>query len=203
MAWRFPHPDTADQYGVVGMGADLEPETLLDAYAAGIFPMPMTGLDPMVWWSPDPRAVIEPASFSPSRSLRRSMRRFEIRVDTAFAEVVDGCADPARIGSWITPEIRRAYLRLHALGHAHSFEAYDDRGALAGGLYGVRLGRLFAAESMFHRRTDAGKVALAALAARMPPEGLIDVQWLTPHLASLGAIEIPRREYLRRLADCT
>jgi leucyl/phenylalanyl-tRNA--protein transferase len=204
MGWRFPHPETADEYGVVGIGADLEPETLLDAYRAGIFPMPMTGFGRMLWWSPDPRGVIDPAAFSPSRSLRRSIRRFEVRTDTAFASVLDGCADPRREGTWITPEIRRAYLRLHALGYAHSFESFDERGELAGGLYGVRIGGLFAAESMFHRSTDAGKVALAALATEMAPAGLIDVQWLTPHLASLGAVEISRREYLHRLRSlCT
>jgi leucyl/phenylalanyl-tRNA--protein transferase len=148
--------------------------------------------------------VIDPAAFSPSRSLRRSIRRFEVRTDTAFASVLDGCADPRREGTWITPEIRRAYLRLHALGYAHSFESFDERGELAGGLYGVRIGGLFAAESMFHRSTDAGKVALAALATEMAPAGLIDVQWLTPHLASLGAVEISRREYLHRLRSlCT
>jgi leucyl/phenylalanyl-tRNA--protein transferase len=133
-----------------------------------------------------------------SRSLRRTRRRYEIRVDTAFADVVDGCADPRRPGGWITRDVRDAYVRLHELGWAHSVEAWDADG-LAGGLYGVAVGRLFAAESMFHRRTDASKAALVALAERLGDDALIDVQWLTPHLASLGATEIPRDEYLRRL----
>jgi leucyl/phenylalanyl-tRNA--protein transferase len=202
MAWRFPDPESADEHGVVGIGADLAPETLLGAYAGGIFPMPITGLEPMVWWSPDPRGIIEIEDFQPSRSLRRSIRRFEIRVDTAFAAVLDACADPHRPHGWITPEIRRAYLGLHAHGHAHSIEAWTADGELAGGLYGVELGGLFAGESMFHRQTDASKVALAALVARLREAGgerLLDVQWLTEHLGSLGAIEIPRRRYLRRL----
>ena len=178
----------------------LEPASLLAAYRHGIFPMPYEGR--LAWWSPDPRGVLDPGLVHVSRSLRRTRRRFEIRVDSAFAAVVDGCADPRRDGGWITPAIRAAYVRLHELGHAHSVEAWDA-GGLAGGLYGVRIGRLFAAESMFHRATDASKAALVALAERMGRAGadsLIDVQWLTPHLASLGAREIPRAEYLRRIA---
>jgi leucyl/phenylalanyl-tRNA---protein transferase len=162
-----------------------------------MFPMPLQGR--LVWWSPDPRAILAPEDFVVSRSLRRTRRRFEIRRDTAFAAVVDGCADPRRPHGWITPEIRAAYLELHELGWAHSVEAWDADG-LAGGLYGVAIGRLFAAESMFHRATDASKAALAALVEGLGPGGLLDVQWLTPHLASLGATEIPRTEYLARLA---
>lgn len=202
MPWRFPDPNTADADGIVGIGADLEPDTLLDAYAAGIFPMPLSEIDAMVWWSPDPRAIVPVEAFRPGRSLRRSMRGFTVTFDRAFAEVVDGCASPSRPGGWITPEIRRAYVRLHELGHAHSVEAYDEDGRLAGGLYGVELGGLFAAESKFHRRTDASKVALAALVGRLAGAGgerMLDVQWSTPHLASLGAVEIPRAEYLSRL----
>ena len=155
--------------------------------------------DELLWWSPDPRGVIEPERFHVSRSLRRTRRRYEIRVNTAFAAVIDGCADPRRPHGWITPEIRDAYVRLHELGWAHSIEAWDADG-LAGGLYGVAIGRLFAAESMFGVRTDASKAALAALVERLGPDALIDVQWLTPHLASLGAVEVSREEYLRRLA---
>jgi leucyl/phenylalanyl-tRNA--protein transferase len=200
--WGFPDPSEADEHGIVGAGADLEPETLLQAYASGIFPMPLRGHAPMVWWSPDPRGVVAIEAFRPSRSLRRSIRRFEVRIDTAFAEVLDGCADPRRPHGWITPEIRRAYTRLHELGHAHSVEVYDSGGGLAGGLYGVEVGGLFAGESMFHRQTDASKVALAALVERLREAGgrrLLDVQWLTDHLASLGAVEIGRDEYLTRL----
>jgi leucyl/phenylalanyl-tRNA--protein transferase len=181
----------------VAIGGDLSPELLIGAYRQGMFPMPVDGQ--LVWWSPDPRGVLEPARLRVSRSLARTRRRFEIRTDTAFADVVAGCADPCRPHGWITPEIQAAYVRLHELGWAHSVEAWDADGRLAGGLYGVATGRLFAAESMFHRATDASKAALAGLVDMLGPDALIDVQWLTPHLASLGAIEIPREEYLRRL----
>jgi leucyl/phenylalanyl-tRNA--protein transferase len=180
----------------VAIGGDLSPELLIGAYRQGMFPMPVDGQ--LVWWSPDPRGVLEPARLRVSRSLARTRRRFEIRTDTAFAEVVDGCADPRRPHGWITREVRDAYVRLHALGWAHSVEAWDEDG-LAGGLYGVAVGRLFAAESMFHRATDASKAALAGLVDMLGADALIDVQWLTPHLASLGAVQISREEYLRRL----
>jgi leucyl/phenylalanyl-tRNA--protein transferase len=202
--WSFPSPETADPDGVVGVGADLEPGTLLYAYRAGIFPMPVEagGDELLVWWSPDPRALLPLDGLRVSRSLRRSCGRFEVRVDTAFEAVVDGCADPDRTGRWITPSIRDAYVALHHLGWAHSVEAWDGDG-LAGGLYGVALGGLFAGESMFHRRTDASKVALVGLVDRLRHGGgaLLDVQWMTPHLESLGAVEVPRRDYLRRLAE--
>lgn len=176
---------------------ELAPDRLLSAYRQGVFPMPYG--DAVGWFSPDPRAILPPERFVVSRSLRRTRRRFAIRWNTAFPAVIDGCADPSRPHGWITPAIRAAYVRLHELGWAHSVEAWDAEG-LAGGLYGVAIGRLFAAESMFHRRTDASKAALAALCERLGPGWLLDVQWLTPHLVSLGAIEIPREEYLRRLA---
>jgi len=182
-------------------GADLAPGTLLAAYRAGLFPMPLRGVAAMAWWSPDPRGVLPLDGFHVSRSLRRSLRRYEIRVDTAFDAVVAACADPARPHGWITREIRRAYQALHALGWAHSVEAWDADG-LAGGLYGVQIGGLFAAESKFHVRTDASKAALAGLVARLREAGgarLLDVQWRTEHLATLGVVEVPRREYLRRL----
>jgi leucyl/phenylalanyl-tRNA--protein transferase len=135
--------------------------------------------------------------------MRRSARRYEVRVDTCFDMVARGCAAPHREGGWITPEFLEAYDMLHRLGWAHSFEAFDEHGLLAGGLYGVRVGGLFAGESMFHILRDASKVALMALVDAMRESGmrLLDVQWVTPHLASLGAVEIPRAEYLRRLAD--
>jgi len=156
----------------------------------------------LVWWSPDPRGVLPLDALRVGRSLRRSCARFEVRVDTAFGDVVDGCADPGRAGRWITPSIRDAYVGLHRLGWAHSVEAWDGDG-LAGGLYGVAIGGLFAGESMFHRRTDASKVALVGLVERLRGGGasVLDVQWVTPHLASLGAVEVPRAEYLRRVAE--
>jgi len=199
--WAFPPPDQADPSGLVGIGADLEPGTLLAAYRSGLFPMPL-GLDgPLGWWSPDPRGVLPLDGLRVSRSLRRSCRRFEIRIDTCFDEVVAACASADRDGRWITPAIRAAYLRLHELGWAHSVEAWTPEGELAGGLYGVRIDRFFAGESMFHRRTDASKVALVGLVAWLREEGveLLDVQWTTPHLASLGAVDVPRPAYLAAL----
>jgi leucyl/phenylalanyl-tRNA---protein transferase len=189
---------------VVGVGADLEPGTLLRAYRGGIFPMPVAegGDELLAWWSPDPRGILPLDGLRVSRSLRRSCARYEVRVDTAFEAVVDGCADPSRRGRWITPSVRDAYVRLHALGWAHSVEAWDGDG-LAGGLYGVAVGGLFAGESMFSARTDASKVALVGLVDRLRQGGatLLDVQWVTPHLASLGAVEVPRTAYLERLAE--
>lgn len=200
----FPPPDAADEQGLVAVGADLAPATLLRAYREGLFPMPVRRGAPVGWWSPDPRGVVPLPAFRVARSLRRSCRRYEVRVDTAFEEVLDACADPRRHGGWISPEIKDAYTRLHAMGWVHSVEAWDDHG-LAGGLYGVAVDGLFAGESMFHRRTDASKVALVGLVELLRADGdgrrLLDVQWTTPHLASLGAIDIPRRQYLTLLAD--
>lgn len=183
------------------MGADLEPGTLLAAYRCGIFPMPVGART--AWWAPDPRAVLPLDGLLVTRSMRRSCRRFDIRVDTAFGEVVDRCADRSRPGSWITRRVKEAYGRLHELGWAHSVEAWSPGGELAGGLYGVALGGLFAGESMFHHQRDASKVALMGLVESMTEAGgrLLDVQWLTPHLASLGAVAVSRREYHGLLAD--
>jgi leucyl/phenylalanyl-tRNA--protein transferase len=168
--------------------------------------MPLQREEVIAWWSPDPRSVIPLDGLRVTRSLHRSLRRFEIRIDTAFEEVIDTCADPTRAGSWITVAIRDAYLRLYELGWAHSVESWSlDDGTLAGGLYGVAVGGLFAGESMFHRATDASKAALVALVDRMRDDGaggagrLLDVQWLTPHLESVGAIEVSRAQYLQRL----
>ena len=203
-AWSFGDPATFDALDdLVGIGADLEPGTLLEAYRRGLFPMPSGSPgDPMYWFCPVRRGVIPLEGLVISRSLRRSRRDFEIRVDTAFEEVVDACADPRRPSGWIDTDIRAAYVRLHELGWAHSVEAWHD-GALAGGLYGVAIGGLFAGESMFHRMRDASKVALVGLVEGLADDHrggrLLDVQWLTPHLASLGAVEVPRATYLRRL----
>ncbi|MBV9663051.1 MAG: leucyl/phenylalanyl-tRNA--protein transferase, partial [Actinobacteria bacterium] len=197
----MPPADVADSDGIVGTGADLEPGTLLAAYRAGMFPMPIGSV--MGWWSPDPRAVLPLDGLRVSRSLRRSCSRYEIRFDTAFARVVEACADPARPHGWITDDILAAYTRLHELGWAHSVEAWSvDDGELAGGLYGVHINGLFAGESMFHRRTDASKVALVALVDRLRAIGavLLDVQWRTSHLESLGAVDVPRSRYLELLA---
>ena len=190
---------------VVALGADLEPGTILAAYRSGLFPMPIRQRrrEVLAWWSPEPRGILPLEGLRVSRSLRRSCDRFEIRLDTAFEQVIDACGDPDREGRWITPDIRAAYLALHELGWVHSVEAWDDAGTLAGGLYGIAVGGLFAGESMFHRATDASKVALVALVHLLDRAGatLLDVQWVTPHLASLGAVEIPRERYLAMVAD--
>lgn len=182
------------------MGADLEPGTILAAYRHGLFPMPVRrGVT--AWWSPALRGIVPLDGLQISRSLRKSCAHFQIRVDTAFSAVIDACADRHRPGAWISKDIKRAYLQLHELGWAHSVEAWSRDGELAGGLYGIAVGGLFAGESMFHRQTDGSKVALVALVDRLVRGGasLLDVQWLTPHLASLGAVAIPRAEYHRRL----
>jgi leucyl/phenylalanyl-tRNA---protein transferase len=205
-AWAFPPVAEADADGLVGVGADLEPGTILAAYRRGLFPMPIGRRGTLGWWSPDPRAIVPLDGLLVSRSLRRSARRFKIRVDTTFDQVIDACADPARPHGWITPQVRRAYGRLHELGWVHSVEAWSlDHGELAGGLYGVAIGGLFAGESMFHHRTDASKVALLGLVDLLrrgddPAHRVLDVQWLTPHLESLGAVEVSRTEYLDRLS---
>lgn len=203
--WRVPNANDADEHGLLGIGADLEPGTLLAAYRGGIFPMPIDRFGPLGWWSPDPRGILPPEQVQVSRSLRKASRRFEVRVDSAFAEVVDACADHRRPGGWISPDIRTAYTGLHELGWAHSVEAWDAEG-LAGGLYGVAIGGLFAGESMFHWRTDASKVALVGLVELLTDgvDGrLIDVQWATDHLTSLGVSEIPRVDYLELLQVAT
>jgi leucyl/phenylalanyl-tRNA--protein transferase len=203
--WSFGDPVAYDELDdLVAIGADLEPGTLLAAYRRGVFPMPSGSPgDPMYWFCPVRRGVLPLDGLVVSRSLRRACRDFEIRVDTAFEEVVAACADPRRPSGWIDREIRAAYVRLHELGWAHSVEAWRD-GRLAGGLYGVAVGGLFAGESMFHRERDASKVALVGLVDGLRDEHaadrLLDVQWLTPHLATLGAVEVPRATYLRRLA---
>lgn len=205
--WRFDVSGVLDQGSedVVAVGADLEPGTLLEAYRQGLFPMPMDSVwpdAPMLWWSPVRRGVLPLDGLLVSRSLRRACRAFEVRVDTAFADVIDGCADPRRPGGWIDERIRAAYLRLHELGWAHSVETWRE-GRLEGGLYGLAIGGLFAGESMFHRARDASKVALVGLVDLLSDghagDRLIDVQWSTPHLASLGVREMARETYRARL----
>lgn len=197
--WSFPDPGQADDDGVVGVGADLEPGTVLAAYRQGLFPMPIAQ-SVLAWWSPDPRGVIPLGNLKVSRSLRRSVQRYRVTVDTVFEEVIDACADPHRPHGWISGEIRDAYVTLHELGWAHSVEAWDNEG-LAGGLYGIAIGGLFAGESMFHRRTDASKVALVGLIERLDDHAdtLLDVQWATDHLRTLGCVEVSQPTYLTRL----
>jgi len=203
--WEFADPSTAHPSGVVAIGADLEPGTLLAAYRHGLFPMPDDVPGGLVWWSPDPRGVLDPHRFHASRSLQRTRRRFAVHVDTRFDEVVATCAAVPRPGAWISPAVADAYGRLHELGWAHSVEVTDDTGRLVGGVYGVGIGGFFAGESMFHLVPDASKVALWALCELMAAGGgsLVDVQWTTEHLRSLGAVDLPRDEYLARLAEAT
>lgn len=202
--FEFPTPRQDDD-DLLAFGADLEPGTILAAYRAGIFPMRVDGR--LGWWSPDPRGVLPLDGLKVTKSLRRSRKRFEIRIDTAFVEVMEACADPSRDGMWITPDFVEAYTELHRLGWAHSVEAWNaDDQTLAGGLYGLAVGGLFAGESMFHRETDASKVALMGLVDWLNRDGcgerrLIDVQWRTEHLATLGVVEMPRSAYLRRVQD--
>ena len=203
----FPPVEEADADGLLALGGSLEPEWLLDAYQQGIFPWPvMDDPAPIAWWSPDPRAIIELDGLHVSRRLRRTRRsgRFSVTRDKAFATVIHGCANAGdREGqTWITPRMIDAYCRLHLLGHAHSVEAWHQ-GKLAGGVYGLAMGGMFAGESKFHTVRDASKVALVHLVDHLRDRGyqLFDIQQLTPHTARLGGIEIPRREYLARLAD--
>ena len=197
--WEFPRPpDDADD--VIAVGADLAPQTVLAAYRAGLFPMHLD--DELAWWCPRERGVLPVRGMRVSRSLRQSAKHFEIRVDTAFDAVIDGCADPRREGGWINRDIRESYRELHRLGWVHSVEAWRG-GELAGGLYGVAIGGLFAGESMFSRVRDASKVALLGLTRLLDDEyagsRLIDTQWRTDHLATLGVVEMPRGDYLARL----
>lgn len=198
--WDFDLARVPAGEDLVGVGADLDVATLYQAYREGVFPMGVGehGGPPMGWWSPDPRGILRIGDIRVSRSLRKVLPRFECRLDTAFRRVVQACADPDRPGRWITGEIVDAYVELHAAGWAHSVEAWQGD-ELVGGLYGVAIGGLFAGESMFHRVRDASKVALVQLhellAADGDPDRLIDVQWSTPHLSSLGVTEVSRERY--------
>ncbi len=200
---KFPDPRQANREGMVAIGGDLSVPRLLLAYSSGIFPWTV---HPITWWSPDPRAVFELDGFHVSRSLKRTLRKGNFRVtrNRAFRQVMEACAAPApgRRGTWISPEFIAAYCELHRQGHAESVECWLGE-KLVGGVYGVSIGRFFAGESMFHRASDASKVALYHLTAHLRTSGclLFDIQMLTPITAQLGAIEIPRTEYLRRLAS--
>jgi leucyl/phenylalanyl-tRNA--protein transferase len=205
-ALGFPPPDAADASGLVAVGGDLSPERLLLAYSMGIFPWPHEGI-PLPWFSPDPRWVIEPAALHVPRRLERSLRagRYEVRLDSAFAEVIRGCADaprPGQDGTWITHEMIEAYERLHQLGFAHSAEAWRQ-GELLGGVYGVSLGGCFFGESMFTRAPDASKTALVVLVRQLAAWRfrLFDCQTHTPHVERLGARAWPRTRFLAAVAE--
>lgn len=203
----FPPAESADRHGLIGVGGRLSVEWLLDAYRHGIFPWPITDDESILaWWSLDPRAIFAFERFHVSRRLAQTCRsgRFEVTGDRDFRGVIRGCATAGgREGeTWLTPELLRAYVRLHERGYAHSVEVWRD-GRLAGGVYGVAIGGLFSAESMFHTVRDASKVALVTLIRHLQTRGyrLVDIQQLTPHTARFGAFEIPRDEYLSKLAD--
>jgi len=200
----FPPPELATEDGLIAVGGDASPERLVLAYSQGIFPWPARGM-PLLWFSPDPRFVLDPADLHVSRSLRKTLRRatYEVRVDTVFDAVIEACARvprPSQDGTWITDQLLEGYRNLHALGYAHSVEAWRD-GELVGGLYGVSLGAAFFGESMFADARDASKVAFVALFGQLVDWGfsLMDCQVHTDHLASLGAHEIPRERFLSRL----
>ncbi len=200
---RFPHPERADEDGLLAVGGDLKPGTLLLAYRNGIFPWTT---NPITWWSPDPRTIIEPADLHVSHSLRRFIRKgvYSVTFDRAFTRVMEGCAAPrpGREETWITPQFIAAYARLFDLGRAHSVEVWQGED-LVGGLYGVHIGGFFAGESMFSAMENASKQALAAVCERLLEKKILlfDVQLMTPHLRSMGAVEIPRSEYLARLRE--
>ena len=203
---EFPPATSADRDGLVAVGGDLSVDRLLLAYRSGIFPWPIFHDDLMTWFSPDPRAILELDQLHVSKSLQKVLRRgtFEITMNEDFVGVLEGCsaAAPDRPSTWITREMKQAYLRLHQKGHAHSVEARLD-GELVGGLYGVSIGGFFAGESMFSRVTNASKVALVALVDRLRTRqfGLLDIQQATPHLMSMGAAELSRKRYLQRLNE--
>jgi leucyl/phenylalanyl-tRNA--protein transferase len=200
--WIFPDPMEADE-DIVAVGADLEPGTVLAAYRLGLFPMPMTEVEGMSWWSPVRRGILPIEGLRVTRSMRQSAKHFDVTVDKTFDEVVARCANPDRPGGWIDRDIVKAYAVLHELGWAHSVEVWRE-GELVGGLYGLAIGGLFAGESMFYVARDASKVALMHLVELLDDgdrRRLIDVQWSTPHLMTLGVIEVPRWEYLALLRD--
>jgi len=191
-----------DPGDLVAVGADLAPSTLITAYASGVFPMAVRKRQ-LGWWCPDPRGVLPLDGLRVSRSLRRSIGRYQVTVDRDFEAVIRSCMATPRPHGWITDDFVRAYLRLFELGFAHSVEARDETGRLVGGLYGISIGGLFAGESMFSASLDASKVALIQLVERLHSHGatLLDVQWTTPHLATLGVIDVPRTQYLERLSE--
>lgn len=202
---NFPDPRTADDDGLVAIGGDLAPATLLSAYRRGIFPWPTEGL-PLLWFSPGERGVLHFADLHLPRSLRRALRlaSWEYTIDRAFTAVIDACASsprPEQEGTWITPQMRRAYIRMHERGHAHSVEVWDGD-ELVGGIYGMDVDGAFAGESMFHRRPNASKAALLHLVEHLQSRGLdwLDIQVITPHMARLGARPMPRDEFLKLLA---
>ena len=200
-SFNFPNPSLADPDGLLAVGGDLEPETLLCAYKQGIFPW-FDEDSPILWWCPDPRAILELDNLYVSKRLARTLRgdKFQVTFNQDFDAVVKGCAYRPEEGTWITPEVAKAYGRFHQLGHAHSVEVWQER-SLVGGLYGVAIGGLFAGESMFSTVSDASKIALVALVDRLKQKGfqLFDLQIINDHTSMMGATEITRKAYLARI----
>ncbi len=200
-SFNFPNPSLADPDGLLAVGGDLEPETLLCAYKNGIFPW-FDSDTPILWWCPDPRAILEFNNLYVSKRLARTLRgdKFQVTFNQDFDAVVKGCAYRPEEGTWITPEVAKAYGKFHQLGHAHSVEVWQN-GSLVGGLYGVAIGGLFAGESMFSTVSDASKIALVALVDRLKHKGfqLFDLQIINDHTSMMGATEIPRDSYLARI----
>jgi leucyl/phenylalanyl-tRNA--protein transferase len=202
--WAFPAPAHWPDGDLITTGGDLAPATLIAAYRSGLFPMEPGGYPGVLgWWSPDPRGIVPLDQLRVTRSMRQSAKRYEVRIDTCFGDVIRACANPMRDDGWITTPFVEGYSTLHALGWAHSVEVFDRAGQLTGGLYGVRINGLFAGESMFHIGRDASKVALMTLVELMHESRmtLLDVQWRTDHLASLGAAAVSRRRYLTLLGE--
>ena len=203
--WSFPPADSWPDNDIIALGGDLEPPTVVAAYRSGIFPMVVETPEPLLaWWSPEARGILPLDALRVTRSMRQSAKRFEIRIDTAFVDVIRACANPSRDRAWITEEFVAAYTALHDLGWAHSIEVFDREGRLAGGLYGVRVNGLFAGESMFHLQRDASKVALMALVELMQESKmrLLDVQWRTDHLGFAGGGRSQPRRVSRPARRC-
>ncbi len=204
--WDFPTLEQMPQDDLVILGADLKPETVIDSYQHGIFPMhiEVANKRQIGWWSPQQRGILPLNKINISKSLQKSMKKFHVSFDQAFDQVIDGCGDDKRPQGWINKEIKIAYKKLFELGYVHSVEVWNKKDELVGGLYGVEVQGLFAGESMFHKETDASKTAMVYLVKKLKDAGgkrLFDVQWQTPHLKSMGVIKIPRKKYLSLLPE--
>ena len=204
--WDFPTLEQMPQDDLVILGADLKPETLIDSYRHGIFPMhiEVANKREIGWWSPQQRGILPLDKINISKSLQKSMKKFRVTFDQAFDQVIDGCGDDKRPQGWINKEIKIAYKKLFELGYVHSVEVWNKKDELVGGLYGVEVNGLFAGESMFHKETDASKTAMVYLVNKLKEAGeerIFDVQWQTPHLKSMGVIKIPRSKYLSLLPE--
>ena len=204
--WDFPTLEQMPQDDLVILGADLKPETVIDSYQHGIFPMhiEVANKRQIGWWSPQQRGILPLNRINISKSLQKSMKKFQVSFDQAFDQVIDGCGDDKRPQGWINKEIKIAYKKLFELGYVHSVEVWNKKDELVGGLYGVEVNGLFAGESMFHKETDASKTAMVYLVNKLNEAGgerIFDVQWQTPHLKSMGVIKIPRSKYLSLLPE--